>query len=92
MSPFKQLGLAEGATPDEVKGAWRKLASALHPDRGGDASEFTRMRRAYESALAEAEAPKVCTKCGGEGRILHANGWSSINVNCDRCGGSGVEP
>lgn len=92
MSPLKQLGLAEGATPDEVKGAWRKLASTLHPDRGGGASEFTRMRRAYESALAEAEAPKVCARCKGRGKIARTNGWFVVDVVCDWCDGSGVEP
>jgi DnaJ-class molecular chaperone len=91
MISFKTLGLGEGASPAEVKEAWRQLASVHHPDRGGDAAEFTRLRKAYQEALDLANAPKVCSKCGGNGRIQHANGWAAVDLPCGHCGGSGVE-
>lgn len=92
MKCFEVLGLAPTATPDEVKQAWRQLAMLKHPDRGGDPTEFDKLRKAYDEAMAVAEAPKTCTKCGGSGKIQHANGWASIGIPCSHCGGSGEEP
>lgn len=89
---FKQLGLAPTASAVEVKQAWRQLATIHHPDKGGDAAEFSRLRKAYSEALAEASAPKPCTKCGGNGKVQHANGWASVDMLCNRCEGSGHEP
>lgn len=92
MKCFEVLGLEVNASPEEVKAAWRRLAMAHHPDRGGDPSEFDRLRKLYGEALAVAEAPKTCTRCGGNGKIRHTNGWASIGIPCSHCGGSGEEP
>jgi hypothetical protein len=46
--PHVILGVAIGATQDEIKGAWKKAASKYHPDRGGDAELFKKARAAYE--------------------------------------------
>lgn len=89
---FEALGLTADASPDEVKAAWRKLAAVHHPDKGGDPAEFDRLRKLYNEALEEAQAPKPCTKCGGNGKIQHANGWAKIDLDCTHCGGSGEEP
>ena len=67
MNPFRILGLSEAATADDVKQAWRRLASEHHPDKGGDADSFHRLRTAYEDALSIASAPAVCPRCGGRG-------------------------
>lgn len=89
---FEALGLTSSASPDEVKAAWRKLAAVHHPDKGGDSAEFDRLRKTYSEALAEAEAPKTCSKCGGNGKVQHANGWAKIDLVCTHCEGSGYEP
>jgi hypothetical protein len=39
-------------TPEAVTGAYRKLAAKHHPDHGGDAQEFHRIRVAYERLVA----------------------------------------
>ena len=45
------LGVAAGASADEVKRAFRAVALRTHPDRGGDEAAFIDARRAYEVAL-----------------------------------------
>ena len=46
--PYGALGLQRGATEDEVKKAYRKLAREHHPDKGGDAEKFKKVQEAYE--------------------------------------------
>lgn len=48
MNYYNILGLAQGASESEIKQAYRKLAMKHHPDRGGDAAEFKRIKEAYE--------------------------------------------
>lgn len=47
MSHYETLGLIETATPEEIKKAYRKLASQHHPDKGGDTAMFQRVEEAY---------------------------------------------
>jgi len=44
------LGISQGATPDEVKRAYRKLSLKFHPDRNGGDEYFTQMFRQVNSA------------------------------------------
>ena len=50
MDPFTVLGVAPGATPDEVAAAYRGLAKAWHPDRRGSEGEerMAEINVAYE--------------------------------------------
>ena len=58
--PFLVLGLAPGASVEELRAARRRLAFELHPDRGGDAGMMQRVNIAFDRALAEAGAdPEV---------------------------------
>ena len=43
------LGLTDGATPQQIKAAYRRAAHRAHPDRGGHADAFLRATRAYAS-------------------------------------------
>lgn len=45
------LGVEPGATPAEVKVAFRRRALQTHPDHGGDPAAFRAVRAAYERAL-----------------------------------------
>ncbi len=49
---FKQLELPNDASAEQIHEAYRKLAVKTHPDRGGDAEMFKRVRSWYEEALA----------------------------------------
>jgi curved DNA-binding protein CbpA len=48
------LGLAPGATADEIKRAFRAVALRTHPDRGGEDAAFIDGKRALDVALAAA--------------------------------------
>jgi len=56
--PYKELGVSKGASADEIKKAFRKLAKELHPDKnpGDKASEerFKRVTAAFD-LLGDAE-------------------------------------
>ena len=49
--PYKELGVSKGASADEIKKAFRKLAKELHPDKnpGDKVSEerFKQIGRAH---------------------------------------------
>jgi len=48
-NPYQTLGVDRNATPDEIKRAYRRLASQHHPDKGGDTSRFQEIQSAYEA-------------------------------------------
>lgn len=48
LEAWSVLELEPGAAPDSVRLAYRRLAARHHPDRGGDAERFRRVREAYE--------------------------------------------
>jgi molecular chaperone DnaJ len=46
---YEVLGVSKGASADEIKKAFRKLAVKYHPDKsGGDESKFKEVNEAYE--------------------------------------------
>jgi DnaJ-class molecular chaperone len=47
MDHYATLGVNKNATPDDIKKAYRKLASKHHPDKGGDTSMFQKIEEAY---------------------------------------------
>jgi curved DNA-binding protein len=48
MDYYATLGLKRGATPEEIKKAYRSLAMKHHPDRGGDEAKFKEISTAYD--------------------------------------------
>lgn len=53
------LGLAVGASRDEVKAAFRAKARSAHPDAGGDKDAFIRLTRARDILLLAPPAPTI---------------------------------
>jgi curved DNA-binding protein len=46
---YNTLGVSKQATADEIKRAYRKLASQHHPDKGGDTKKFQEIEEAYRT-------------------------------------------
>ncbi len=46
---YKILGIQKGATGEEVKKAYYKLAHQYHPDKGGDEKKFKEINEAYQT-------------------------------------------
>ena len=49
MDHYKILGVDKTASPDDIKKAYRKLASQHHPDKGGNTAMFQRIQAAYDT-------------------------------------------
>jgi DnaJ-class molecular chaperone len=43
-NPYQTLGVERNASVDEIKRAYRKLASQHHPDKGGDKALFQEIK------------------------------------------------
>ena len=51
MDHYSTLGVGKNATPDDIKKAYRKLASKHHPDKGGDTATFQKIQTAYDTLV-----------------------------------------
>jgi curved DNA-binding protein CbpA len=48
---WEVLGVPAGASPSEIRAAFRNLASQHHPDKGGDPRRMAEINEAYAKAL-----------------------------------------
>lgn len=53
MDYYKILGVSKTANQQEIKQAYRRLASKHHPDRGGNTAEFQKIEEAYRTLSDE---------------------------------------
>lgn len=49
MDYYSTLGINRGASADEIKRAYKKMAMKHHPDRGGDEKKFKEVEEAYRT-------------------------------------------
>jgi DnaJ-class molecular chaperone len=83
MSHFETLGLTADANEQDIKRAYRRLASKFHPDKqGGDLETFQKIQKAYDALES-----RVCPVCEGKGQITERNGAFVKHVGCPRCWG-----
>src|SRR6476659_4651517 len=59
--PYRTLGLARGASIDEIKRAYRRLAKIHHPDAAGEKNvpRFLAIQAAYEQLAGGADGRSV---------------------------------
>lgn len=73
---YATLGVSKTATQEEIKQAYRKLASLNHPDKGGDTAKFQTIQSAYEvlgTVEKRAEYDNPRPQFGGGGGAQHFN-------------------
>ena len=66
---YKTLGLARGASEDDIKKAYRKLALKYHPDKNkapGSEEKFKEIAEAYE-VLSDKKKRDIYDQYGEEG-------------------------
>lgn len=69
---YTVLGVGKTASADEIKRAYRKLASQHHPDKGGDTKKFQEVEEAYRTLgdpakRAQYDAPQATSMNFGPG-------------------------
>mmetsp|Transcript_17129 Transcript_17129/g.28686 ORF Transcript_17129/g.28686 Transcript_17129/m.28686 type:complete len:422 (-) Transcript_17129:525-1790(-) len=60
---YARLGVEHGASEDEIKRAYRKLALKHHPDKGGDPETFKKISEAY-SVLSDEQKRRLYDATG----------------------------
>lgn len=76
---YATLGVAKNASQDEIKKAFRKLASQHHPDKGGDTAKFQEIQAAYDVLGDEAKRQQYDNPApqfggfGGQGAQFNMN-------------------
>lgn len=81
---FIALGLKANADLTDVKVAYRMLARHLHPDLGGNPSEFAELHQHYLDAIAEIIL-RPCPDCQGTKKVRQTNGFHVVLLPCMRC-------
>src|SRR3954471_2420653 len=73
--PYRTLGLAQGASIDEIKSAYRRLAKIHHPDAAGEKNvpRFLAIQAAYEQLAGGADGRGSPPQQGGPRKAWEAD-------------------
>lgn len=77
MDFYQTLGVAESANQDDIKKAYRKLATQHHPDKGGDTAKFQSIAQAYDTLGDENKRAQYDAQrkgMGGDGNFHFTSG------------------
>lgn len=97
MNYYEILGVANTSTADDIKRAYRKLASINHPDKGGNKEKFQEIQAAYNTLGDDQKRQEYDMQLsgrGGPGMQFHWHtGGSDINDIFRQFGfGAGADP
>jgi DnaJ-class molecular chaperone len=70
---YQTLGVDKDVTPEELKKAYRSLASKHHPDKGGDTARFQEIQAAYD-VLSDPQKRAEYDNPQPQGFQFHQNG------------------
>lgn len=105
--PHAVLGVEPGASPDDVKAAWRALARTHHPDLTGDDPESVRrattrmaeinaayaaLTRAGETPESRGRAARRASAAGTRAAAGRADGAAGAGIDGERRGGPPPPP
>jgi molecular chaperone DnaJ len=101
--PYEILGVSLGASLEEIKKAYKRLATQLHPDAGGDPAEFRKLTDAYNTLREKIESkesdPIFCEDASVtleltlEEMAFGCQKYISVKIGkilCKTCSGSGA--
>jgi len=79
---YQTLGVPKTATADEIKRAYRRLASQHHPDKGGDTERFQEIEAAYRT-LSDSEKRTQYDNPNPFFGQNHNGGWQHAGAHFD---------
>lgn len=81
MDYYNTLGIDKGASPEEIKKAYRKMAMKHHPDRGGDEITFKKISEAYEILSDPQKKQMVDMGVDPNAQQPYRNSWGNSHAH-----------
>jgi DnaJ-class molecular chaperone len=84
MDYYQTLGVGKGATPEDIKKAYRRMAAQHHPDRGGNTEDFQKIQAAYDTLSDDRKRREYDNSNQGPqgfpgGFHFHSDGFGGFN-------------